>query len=106
MVWLCLEAGAKQVKVLDHTCHDARKAYKESGIQDAVRGLKDPRAVVEFVDQRRFVKVKAEKAKALASLGAEVVEADVDDADNVLLQMRRNAQHVLFLLELLPTGRP
>ena len=65
VVELCLEAGAKQVKVLDHTCHDARRAYKQSGIQEAVLGLKDPRAVVEFVDQRRFVKIKAEKAKSL-----------------------------------------
>ena len=65
VVELCLESGAKQVKVLDHTCHDARKAYKASGIQDAVQGLKDPRAVVEFVDKRKFVKIKAEKAKAL-----------------------------------------
>jgi uncharacterized protein (DUF362 family) len=65
VVELCLDAGAKQVKVLDHTCHDARRAYKQSGIQDAVLGLKDPRAVVEFVDQRRFIKIKAEKAKSL-----------------------------------------
>jgi uncharacterized protein (DUF362 family) len=64
-VELCLEAGAKQVKVLDNTCHDARKAYKNSGIQAAVLGLKDPRAVVEFIDARRFVKIKAEKAKSL-----------------------------------------
>jgi uncharacterized protein (DUF362 family) len=65
VVELCLDAGAKQVKVLDHTCHDARKAYKNSGIQDAVLSLKDRRAVVEFVDQRRFIKIKAEKAKSL-----------------------------------------
>jgi uncharacterized protein (DUF362 family) len=65
VVELCLDAGAKQVKVLDRTCQDPRKAYKNSGIQDAVLGLKDPRAVVEFVDERRFIKVKAEKAKSL-----------------------------------------
>src|SRR3990170_2776171 len=46
VVELCLEAGAKQVKVLDHTCHDARKAYTNSGIQAAVEAIKDPRAVV------------------------------------------------------------
>jgi uncharacterized protein (DUF362 family) len=65
VVELCLEAGAKQVKVLDHTCQDARHTYKKSGIQDAVLGLKDSRAVMEFVDTRRFVKIRAEKAKAL-----------------------------------------
>lgn len=62
VVALCLEAGAKQVKVLDHTCHDARKAYANSGIKAAVEGLKDPRAVVEYVDDRRFVELNVEKA--------------------------------------------
>ena len=38
VVELCLEAGAKQVKVLDHTCDDARKAYAASGIKAAVEG--------------------------------------------------------------------
>ncbi len=65
VVELCLEAGAKQVKVLDHTCHDPRKSYLSSGIKAAVEGIKDPRAVVEFVDERRFVEVKVEKARAL-----------------------------------------
>jgi uncharacterized protein (DUF362 family) len=65
VVELCLEAGAKQVKVLDHTCHDARKAYINSGIKAAVEAIKDPRVKVEFVDERRFVEVRAEKAKAL-----------------------------------------
>ncbi len=65
VVELCLEAGAKQVKVLDHTCDDARKAYNASGIKAAVEDIKDPRDVVEFVDERRFVKVKTEQAKSL-----------------------------------------
>lgn len=78
VVKLCLDAGAKKVKVLDHTCHDARKAYKNSGIQDAVEGLKDPRAVVEFVDERRFVELKVEGAKALKKwlFYKDILEAD------------------------------
>jgi uncharacterized protein (DUF362 family) len=78
VVELCLDAGAKKVKVLDRTCHDARKAYKNSGIQDAVEGLKDPRAVVEFVDERRFVEMKVEGAKALRkwSFYKDILEAD------------------------------
>jgi uncharacterized protein (DUF362 family) len=78
VVELCLDAGAKKVKVLDHTCHDARKAYKSSGIQDAVTGLKDPRAVVEFVDQRRFVEMRVEGAKALKKwyFYKDILEAD------------------------------
>ena len=57
VVELCLEAGAKKVKVLDHTCHDARRAYANSGIKAAVEDIKDPRAVVEFVDERKFVEM-------------------------------------------------
>ena len=78
VVELCLEAGAKQVKVLDHTCDDARKAYAASGIKAAVEAIKDPRAVVEFVDERRFVELTVEKAKALKKwyFYKDILEAD------------------------------
>jgi uncharacterized protein (DUF362 family) len=78
VVELCLDAGAKKVKVLDHTCHDARKAYKNSGIQAAVEGLKDPRAVVEFVDERRFVEMQVKGAKTLKKwyFYKDILEAD------------------------------
>lgn len=78
VVELCLDAGAKQVKVLDNTCHDARKTYVTSGIKAAVEGLKDPRAVVQFVDDRRFVELKIEKAKALKKwyFYKDILEAD------------------------------
>jgi uncharacterized protein (DUF362 family) len=78
VVELCLEAGAKQVKVLDNTCHDARKTYVTSGIKAAVEGIGDKRAVVEFVDERRFVEMKVEKAKALKKwyFYKDILEAD------------------------------
>jgi uncharacterized protein (DUF362 family) len=78
VVELCLEAGAKQVKVLDYTCDDARKAYANSGIQAAVEGIKDPRAVMQFVDERGFVEVQIEKARALKkwSFYKDILEAD------------------------------
>jgi uncharacterized protein (DUF362 family) len=78
VVELCLEAGAKQVKVLDHTCDDARAAYANSGIKAAVEGIKDPRAVVEYVDERRFVELPVEKAKALKKwyFYKDILEAD------------------------------
>ncbi len=65
IVELCLEAGAKKVKVLDHTCHDARRAYANSGIKAAVEDIKDSRAVVEYVDERKFVELQVPKAKSL-----------------------------------------
>jgi uncharacterized protein (DUF362 family) len=78
VVELCLEAGAKQVKVLDHSCDDARKAYNTSGIKAAVEGIKDPRAVVLFVDERRFVELPIAKAKALKKwlFYKDILEAD------------------------------
>jgi uncharacterized protein (DUF362 family) len=78
VVELCLEAGAKQVKVLDRTCDDARAAYANSGIKAAVEGIKDPRAVVEYVDERRFVELPVEKAKALKKwyFYKDILEAD------------------------------
>jgi len=78
VVELCLEAGAKQVKVLDHTCDDARRAYATSGIKAAVEDLKDSRAVVEYVDERRFVELTIEKAKALKKwhFYKDILEAD------------------------------
>jgi uncharacterized protein (DUF362 family) len=78
VVALCLDAGAKQVKVLDNTCNDARKSYTNSGIKGAVEGIKDPRAVVEFVDERRFVQLTVEKAKALKKwyFYKDILEAD------------------------------
>ena len=36
LVKLCLSAGAAEVVVFDHTCHDWKKSYKNSGIEDAV----------------------------------------------------------------------
>ncbi len=78
VVELCLEAGAKKVKVLDHTCHDARRAYANSGIKAAVEDIKDPRAVVEFVDERKFVEMNIPKAKSLKrwSFYKDILEAD------------------------------
>jgi uncharacterized protein (DUF362 family) len=78
VVELCLETGAKQVKVLDNTCDDARKAYESSGIKAAVESIKDPRAVVEFVDERRFVELNIEKARALKKwyFYKDILEAD------------------------------
>ena len=37
VVKMCLEAGAKIVKVFDNTCNDARRTYKNTGIYAAVK---------------------------------------------------------------------
>jgi uncharacterized protein (DUF362 family) len=57
LVELALEAGASEVKVFDHTCNEKRRCYKNSGIADAVKSLKNKKARLEYIDKRKFVPV-------------------------------------------------
>ncbi len=50
VIRMCLDAGAKKVKVFDRTCNDARRCYENSGIGPAVESIKDPRVELSFVD--------------------------------------------------------
>ncbi|MFC1851965.1 DUF362 domain-containing protein [candidate division CSSED10-310 bacterium] len=52
---LCLESGAKEVRVIDNTCNEPRRCYKRSGIQDAA---KKAGAVVSYYDERKDRKMK------------------------------------------------
>ncbi len=54
VVEMCLEAGAKKVKVLDYTINPAKITYSRSGIEEAVKRTKGS---MEFTDDRKF-KVK------------------------------------------------
>lgn len=51
----CLAAGAKRVKVFDHTCNDPRRCYINSGIQMALKGIKG--VEVKQIEPERFRKV-------------------------------------------------
>jgi uncharacterized protein (DUF362 family) len=63
LVRLCLKAGAKEVKVFDHTCEDPRRCYVRSGIMEAAKGAG---ATVKYIDEKRFRKmeIKGEKLKS------------------------------------------
>ncbi len=54
------------------------QGLRRLGIKAAVEGIKDPRAVVAFVDDRRFVELTVEKAKALKKwyFYKDILEAD------------------------------
>lgn len=65
VVALALEAGAKKVLVFDRTCNEQRRCYANSGIEQAVIALNDPRAVIEQVDLRKFVPVNISRGTAL-----------------------------------------
>ncbi len=65
LVAQALEAGAKKVLVFDRTCNEQRRCYANSGIEQAILDLNDPRAVIEHIDQRKFVPVHIAKGKTL-----------------------------------------
>jgi uncharacterized protein (DUF362 family) len=52
----CLEAGAKKVKVFDNTCNDARRCYENSGINAALKGLKN--VELKYTESERFKNTK------------------------------------------------
>ncbi len=74
VVKLCIEAGAKKVKVFDRTVNDPRRCYVQSGIAPAAGALG---ADVEFVDDRKFrdMDIRGEALKTWP-LYTEVFEAD------------------------------
>ena len=55
LIQLCLEAGAKKVKLTDNPCNEARRCFKNSGIADAARAAG---AEVYFLDERNLIKDK------------------------------------------------
>ena len=74
VVALCYEAGAKQVKVFDHSVVDPRRCYKQSGISAAATAAG---AVVSYVDDRKFRDVKLPGVVLKAwPLYTEAIEAD------------------------------
>ena len=74
LVGLCLEAGAKTVKVFDHPVTDPRRTYKQSGIADAAAAAG---AAVTFMDDRKFKDMRI-NGRSLKSwpLYTEIFEAD------------------------------
>ncbi|MDI6740203.1 MAG: DUF362 domain-containing protein [Candidatus Edwardsbacteria bacterium] len=62
LVKMCVEAGAKTVKVFDNTCNNAKRCYQNSGIRDAA---KRAGAQVAFVDKWRFFPGKFPEGSAL-----------------------------------------
>jgi uncharacterized protein (DUF362 family) len=75
LITLALEAGAKRVRVMDHTCNDARRCYARSGIEAAARAAG---ADVIHLPDGRGTEMKIGGARlATWPVHREVVEADV-----------------------------
>lgn len=75
LVRLCLDAGAKTVKMGDHPTHPARQAYQNSGIAAAAAAAG---AQVVYLDERRFrdMKLNGERLESWP-VYPEIVEADL-----------------------------
>lgn len=77
LVKLCLEAGAKKVKVFDNPVNDPRRCYVQSGIAEAARGAG---AEVSFTDEHKFKDV-AINGEALKTWP---LYTDILDADKII----------------------
>ena len=93
IVEMCREAGAKKVKVMDHTVNTPQITYAKSGIKDAVKRAKGS---MEFVDQRKFKDKDIPDGELLKSWP---VYEDALDAD-VLINVPIAKHHSLTKLTL------
>ncbi len=77
LVKLCKSAGASQVLVFDHTCHDWKKSYTNSGIEEAV--TKAGGKMVPGNDESYYKEVELPRALKLKStkIHSSLLECDV-----------------------------
>lgn len=78
LVKLCLDAGAKQVRIFDRTCNDERRCYTQSGIRSAVESVKSDRVSLEYMDRREYKELEIRGGKAFDrwEFYMPVIEAD------------------------------
>ena len=78
LVQLCLEAGAKQVRIFDRTCNDERRCYTQSGIRSAIESIRSERVSLEYMDRRAYkeLTIKGGQAFDRWEFYMPVIEAD------------------------------
>lgn len=78
LVELCLDAGAKQVRLFDRTCNDERRCYTQSGIRAAVEAIKSDRVSLEYMDRRAYREMEVRGGQAFDrwEFYLPVIEAD------------------------------
>lgn len=77
IVQMCIESGAKKVKVFDRTVNDPRRCYVQSGIADAAKAVG---AEISHIDYRKFKDVDTKGA----SLKVWPIYTDVLEADKII----------------------
>jgi uncharacterized protein (DUF362 family) len=83
---MCLEAGAKSVRVFDRTCNDPRRCYVSSGIKEAVERFARKNRVedalrIYHVEDRKFVRTVLPNALAIKEWD---LYRDALDADKIV----------------------
>lgn len=78
IIRMCLEAGAKKVKVFDHTLNEPRRCYKRSGIEKVVQ---ESGGEIHHIYDRKFKNVKLPNGELIKSW--EVYD-DVLEADKII----------------------
>ena len=81
LVRMCLEAGAKKVKVFDRTCDEPRRCYANSGIGAAAKAAGAEVSHVDDKDERMFREVKIPSGVAIQSWP---IHRDILDADKLI----------------------
>jgi uncharacterized protein (DUF362 family) len=81
LVQHALASGAAQVLVFDRTCNEERRCYVNSGIEDALAGIKDKRVKFFHPDARKYVPVDIARGKAVNRLD---IYRDALDADSYI----------------------
>jgi uncharacterized protein (DUF362 family) len=78
LVKMCLESGAKKVKVFDRTCNEPRKCYANSGIEAAAKDAGAEVSHVNDKDDAKFKDVPIKGGKAFESwpIYRDILEAD------------------------------
>ncbi|MHB8173125.1 MAG: DUF362 domain-containing protein, partial [Nitrospirota bacterium] len=99
VVKMCLEAGAKKVRVLDRPCNDPRRCYYRSGIQGAVESIGNPAAVIEFVDDRKFETLPIRNSKTIPIWTFYRPALEADKLINVPIAKHHNAARLTMCLK-------
>ena len=73
----CLNAGAKEVTVFDHTCNEWQACYKNSGIEDAVKAAGGKMAYAHEERYYREVRLTGAKRLTTTKIHEAILNADV-----------------------------
>lgn len=77
IVKACLQAGAKEVVVMDHTCHEWTKAYANSGIEKAVKDAGGTMAPANAEGYYQNVEISKAKILKTTKVHEAILNADV-----------------------------